>query len=192
MTQANKFLYIGFGLDPNKNGDDVSPLTLIDLGGPEKDERPVIIFDMDGTLSDDSKRKHYVTGEVKDYDSYFAEGRHDPINPKVVNRLIELWNEGFRISIITGRPDRYAMDTVRWLHEKGILQFVSDITMRHSHSYINHVDYKLAAVGLLASAGWTITQMYDDSRTVKAKFSELNMPFEVIDLNKVELILPNG
>lgn len=80
-----------------------------------------IVFDLDGTLADDSHRTHYLLQEPKDWDSYFAACSEDtPIEPMV--RLFKIFVGSFlvhpkKVEIWTGRTDRYYFQTMKWLHQ---------------------------------------------------------------------------
>ena len=61
------------------------------------------MFDWDGTLSDDSKRRHYVEQSPKDYDSYHAELFTDEVNVPLVKVMRSLIYSGHRVEIWTAR-----------------------------------------------------------------------------------------
>lgn len=77
-------------------------------------EKPVILCDIDGTLSDGEHRVHLVNGEVKDWPAYFALLSEDA----PVSRVIHAINEAFSthtICLVSGRPDTYQGATLDWL-----------------------------------------------------------------------------
>ena len=80
-----------------------------------------VVFDLDGTLADDSHRTHFLQQDPKDWDSYFAACEEDtPIEPMV--RLYKIFVGSFqvyprKVQIWTGRTDRYYFQTMRWLHD---------------------------------------------------------------------------
>ena len=50
-----------------------------------------IVFDLDGTLADDAHRQHHITGDVRDWDAYFAAcGDDAPIIEPVMELLLTL------------------------------------------------------------------------------------------------------
>ena len=74
----------------------------------------LIVFDLDGTLSDDSHRQHYVAKPNRDFKSYYAGMSLDkPIVP-VVNTMLALAAR-HDVEIWTGRPEQYRQCTVDWL-----------------------------------------------------------------------------
>ena len=82
--------------------------------------RNAILADLDGTLSDPSKRLHYIQGQKKDYDSFYKEVYFDEPTA-VVNLLREYAKKGETSLIcVTGRPDSCRQDTINWLNLHGI------------------------------------------------------------------------
>lgn len=76
------------------------------------------IFDLDMTLCDCSHRLHFITGEKKDWDSFYgALEDDDPIYDVVGLALTIVVHTGHEIILITGRPERTRTATVKWLDE---------------------------------------------------------------------------
>lgn len=73
------------------------------------------IFDIDGTLADCSHRLHYITGENKDWDSFYK----DCINDKPILPVVELAHTlqmfHSKVIFVTGRPEKYMEETLDWL-----------------------------------------------------------------------------
>jgi phosphoglycolate phosphatase-like HAD superfamily hydrolase len=77
--------------------------------------KPVIIFDLDGTLADQTHRQHHIQGEQKDWRAYFGACQHDaPIGP-VLRIMRLLRNAGTECWVWTGRSAEVLSDTRRWL-----------------------------------------------------------------------------
>jgi len=82
-----------------------------------------IVFDLDGTLADDSHRQHHITGDVKDWDAYFAACEDDVlIEPvaAILRALREDQSANHRIEIWTGRSAKYHRQTDAWLTEHNL------------------------------------------------------------------------
>ena len=87
------------------------------------------VFDLDGTLSDDGHRQHFLHQSPRDWDGYFGACDADkPIEP-VVSVMRGLWGLGhihvshpqqWDIEIWTGRPEAYREQTVAWLKRYGL------------------------------------------------------------------------
>ena len=83
-----------------------------------------IVFDLDGTLADNSAREHFITGPSKNWDAFFDACDTDtPLWP-AINTLVALYDEyGIinRIEIWTGRgegKDGTDWEKTRfWLHQ---------------------------------------------------------------------------
>ena len=74
-----------------------------------------VVFDLDGTLADDTHRQHFLEQTPKDWDGYFSAcGDDTPIWP--VRGLWSMINAcGHRVEIWTGRSDKYLHETEEWL-----------------------------------------------------------------------------
>ena len=82
-------------------------------------DRPIVLCDIDGTLADGRHREHFVQGEKKDWDSYYALLEHDsPID--IVVRWVRELAKDHTICIVSGRPDTYQLKTTAWLMQNGI------------------------------------------------------------------------
>lgn len=77
------------------------------------------IFDIDGTIADCSHRLHFITGEHKDWDSFYANCDMDKCIEPTCNlcRLIGR-TELYKIIYLTGRPESVRDKTDSWLLKK--------------------------------------------------------------------------
>jgi len=82
----------------------------------------LVIFDLDGTLSDSTHREHYVKRPVgeKDWDNFHAAAADDPPKRAVLYTFLALQSSGHTIEIWTGRDDKYRTQTLDWLEKNGI------------------------------------------------------------------------
>lgn len=92
-----------------------------------KQEKEIAIFDMDGTLSDISKRRHYVRNTEDNqpdwkpnWNKFFNEVANDSLRENVYSRVLEHANLGHEIVICSGRPERTRKDTEAWLSKYNI------------------------------------------------------------------------
>ena len=74
-----------------------------------------IVFDLDGTLSDDRHRRHHVEKHPKDFDSYHNAAYEDLPHRHILATLIALFNDAHVIEIWTGRRDNHWRKTDDWL-----------------------------------------------------------------------------
>lgn len=87
------------------------------------------LFDLDGTLADNSHRQHYVRGDNKRWDEFFAAQSGDSLNTVVADLFRVLVNSGeFCVIVVTARPERYRSETERWLTKYGL--FPERVLMR--------------------------------------------------------------
>ena len=85
-----------------------------------------VIWDLDGTLSDDRARAHFVEveeGRKRDWKSYFDAIAEDPPIAASIAILHALRTEGFRILYLTGRPEYTRPLTERWLKANGLDEY---------------------------------------------------------------------
>lgn len=79
--------------------------------------KPAVIFDIDGTLADNSHRVHYIQGTPKNWHAYNANMHLDePIEPTC--RLLRACATRYDIILMTGREDQYQGVTEDWLREQ--------------------------------------------------------------------------
>lgn len=80
----------------------------------------VVIFDIDGTLSNSSHRLKYIK-DNKDWVTFFEHMGEDPIVENVAEMYHLLESTGrFEMIIVSGRPERYRKSTIIWLKKNGI------------------------------------------------------------------------
>ncbi|HEX6910061.1 MAG TPA: HAD family acid phosphatase [Longimicrobium sp.] len=105
-----------------------------DAGGPgagaprgARDDLPrAVIWDLDGTRSDDKARAHFVEverGRARDWHSYFDAIDTDPPIAASMEVLRALHGAGIRILFLTGRPEYTRPRTVRWLEANGLTDY---------------------------------------------------------------------
>ncbi|GAA1702279.1 hypothetical protein GCM10009745_56950 [Kribbella yunnanensis] len=82
------------------------------------DQRPYAVLDIDATLSDTSRRIHYLERKPKDWDSFFAEAKNDAVLDEGLAVATTLAAD-HEIVYLTGRPERLRRDTLKWLKDNG-------------------------------------------------------------------------
>ena len=85
-----------------------------------------VIWDLDGTLSDDRARAHFVEvekGRERDWKSYFDAIGSDPPIAASLEVLRALHVAGNRVVFLTGRPEHTRRTTVRWLKANGLTNY---------------------------------------------------------------------
>ena len=126
-----------------------------------------VVFDLDGTLADDSHRVPYLNSEPKEWDLYFeACDQDEPIKP-MINTLSSLMLWGARCEIWTGRSASVAKKTRAWLAGQLPGQYHRiPIKMRPVGNYIP--DYELKALWLaeFESRGESLDLVFEDRQRV--------------------------
>jgi phosphoglycolate phosphatase-like HAD superfamily hydrolase len=82
-----------------------------------------VVWDLDGTLSDDRARAHFVEveqGKKRDWKSYFDAIGADPPIAASMEVLRAMHAAGCRIIFLTGRPEHTRRTTERWLKANGL------------------------------------------------------------------------
>jgi FMN phosphatase YigB (HAD superfamily) len=87
--------------------------------------RPTIVVDLDGTLCDSSHREHLAVN--KEWDAFHAAGKIDEPHGDVLWLLRNLPPDTTMIGL-TGRNERYRLQTVEWLTNHDI--FFDELLMR--------------------------------------------------------------
>ena len=99
--------------------------------------KPVVYFDLDGTLANCEHRKHWVTSKPKNWKAFFRGIKDDsPIEP-VMSVLTSLLKANYHIIFASGRSENTREDTVQWLKDHGIYQDVHyiGIWMRQNNDF---------------------------------------------------------
>lgn len=79
-------------------------------------ERQIAIFDVDGTLSDNSHRQHFLRQMPKDWDEFYAQMPLDSPNEPLVLLFKALRAAGmFELVVVSARPERFRKETDIWL-----------------------------------------------------------------------------
>ena len=80
----------------------------------------VVIFDIDGTLADISKRVHHIRRKPKNWNAFNAGMAQD----KAIHSMIRLCNilyaAGLRIILCSGRNEANRPETIEWLAKQGV------------------------------------------------------------------------
>lgn len=96
----------------------------------------IYIFDLDGTLSDNRHRLHYITGETKDYHAYHKECTKDEPLPlihtanAVLGRAKYMGGVPVEIKFFTGRSDVAYPETVNWLYKMTAAHQIDETVLR--------------------------------------------------------------
>lgn len=170
----------------------------------------IAIFDLDGTLADDRRRRkllppRFLTRELPppadcEYDAYHADCLNDPL---INGTLVEFHRaQGHFIAFVTARPERFLHDTAEWIarHFPDLPNFTilmrPDGDERHSPELkldlvskaFNIYTLDLTSVDGPAedrSAWQRIVAVYDDREDVLKAFAAAGVPSSRLSLIKL-------
>lgn len=91
-----------------------------------------IIIDLDGTLSNATKRRKYVTSKPKNFDKFYKNLIHDKPNMWCLDILNKFYPT-HQIILVSGRPDTYERLTKQWLNQWNIRY--DELLMRKEGDY---------------------------------------------------------
>lgn len=75
-----------------------------------------VIFDIDGTIADVRHRLHLIGDGEKKWDEFFAASHNDTVIEGSAI-LYDMASRFVQILFVTARPESYAEDTIKWLHD---------------------------------------------------------------------------
>ena len=75
----------------------------------------IVACDIDGTIANIDHRLKYVSGDKKDWKSFFGSMSEDLGRWDIINNLNNFFNLGYEIFFVSGRPDNYRKQTEKWL-----------------------------------------------------------------------------
>ena len=90
-------------------------------------KKNIVICDIDGTIANNDHRQHLLKN-FKDWDKFFAQLHLDKPIYEIIDKVIGLNNKGKKIIFITGRPEKYREQTLKWL--KNFFNFNFCLIMR--------------------------------------------------------------
>lgn len=131
---------------------------------------PTVVFDMDGVLSDASRRQHYIDYPYPDWDAFFHACGDDDLIAEVA-RLLDILDDEHRIVLLTARPIRVQPQTLAWLDRYRLRWDALIMRSRGDHTAARV--YKRRTVGELRSDGFDLRLAFeDDPRNVHMFHSE--------------------
>mgnify|MGYP003503505512 CR=1 FL=1 len=132
-----------------------------------------VVFDMDGVLSDASRRQHYLEAPRRDWEAFFAAcGEDEPVAE--VARLLEVLDSSLRIVLLTARPDHVQPQTLGWLERYGLRWDL--LVMRPGDDRSSSRDFKQRVVVQLRHYGFDLRLAFEDDRRNVAMFHREGVP----------------
>jgi hypothetical protein len=129
-----------------------------------------VVFDMDGVLSDASRRQHYLDRPFRDWEAFFQACGDDELIAEVA-RLLDVLDSELSVVLLTARPIRVQPQTLAWLRRYELRWDL--LIMRDYGDYGASRDFKREAVGELRRFGFDLLLAFeDDARNVDMFHSE--------------------
>jgi HAD superfamily, subfamily IIIB (Acid phosphatase) len=136
-----------------------------------------VVWDLDGTLSDDRARAHYVEvrrGKARDWKSYFDAIDADPPIAASMEVLRAMHAAGIRILFLTGRPEYTRPKTERWLKANGLTEY-DRLLMRPPGEFRKAGAFKVDEIARLRRE-YELVCAFEDRRDVADALREAGLP----------------
>ena len=127
---------------------------------------PLVIFDLDGVISDASHRQHFLRGARKDYRGFFTAAYLDPPYETGL-ALTASVAENHSVAILTARPHFVVDITRRWLAANEVRHDLLILRPRHGRGRGGpSADYKRHELKRLRSVGYEVALAIDDDERI--------------------------
>ena len=130
-------------------------------------------FDLDGVLSDATRRQHYLEWPRRDWETFFAECGEDELIAEVA-RVLECLDDGLRIVLLTARPIRVQAQTLAWLQRYELRWDL--LVMRDWGDYMAAPSFKRLTVHELRDYGFELRLAFEDDQRNVDMFHDEGVP----------------
>lgn len=125
-----------------------------------------VIFDVDGTLLDNSHRLHYIRERPRDWNKYTA-AIHDDSPIENVIRIARMYVESYdphdiTVLALTGRNEREREATLSQFHRFAIPISSNNLYMRPDNNFDRDDDFKRLELWALRELGYNVTTAFED------------------------------
>ena len=138
------------------------------------------IFDIDGTIADTSHRQHYMREKRKNWKAFYDEMVNDPPVVPTVRILESLKQAGYKIVLVSGRPNNYRLTTEQWL-KANYIQYDA-LYMREEFDYRADNTVKQEIYNNFIEPNYNVIGVFEDRKRVKRMWVENNI--FVFDVNQ--------
>ncbi len=126
--------------------------------------KPVVIFDIDGTLADISKRRHFVEGQKKKNWAAFNQAMVNDIPKADIVALYRALYTQYHVIVVSGRTDDFRTQTEEWFRKWQIP--LNELYMRRFGDYRADNIIKEEILHKLQAKGYQIKLVVDDRDSV--------------------------
>jgi hypothetical protein len=123
------------------------------------DAAGAVVFDMDGVLSDASRRQHYLDRPFRDWEAFFHACGDDELIAEVA-RLLDVLDPELGVVLLTARPMRVQPQTLAWLQRYELRWDL--LIMRDYGDYEASRVFKQRSVGELRRYGFDLLLAFED------------------------------
>lgn len=85
-------------------------------------DKPIVWVDIDGSIADGTHRESLIAEKPKNWPAYFSLLHLDSPIQAIIDQVNEL-AKTHTVCIVSGRPDTYQRETVKWLEEIAKIQY---------------------------------------------------------------------
>lgn len=138
----------------------------------------VVICDLDGTLADCTHRQHFTQSDPKDWKSFFGAMADDTVRVEILDQLLMLEEQGYKIIFVSARPENYREVTEAWLekhlngYELGIALIMRDSNDKRPDVEVKSDIYEKYLKNL------SILKVFDDRPSVIRMWREKGLTVE--------------
>ncbi len=132
-----------------------------------------VVFDIDGVLSDATRRQRFLEQGRRDWDAFFEACGEDPLVEEI-GKLLDLLDSDLQVVLLTGRPLRVRPQTVAWLHRYGVRYDL--LAMRDHGEYARVTVFKRRTVDELRDFGFDLQLALEDDPENQAMFEAEGVP----------------
>jgi phosphoglycolate phosphatase-like HAD superfamily hydrolase len=131
------------------------------------------VFDLDGVLSDATKRQHLVHGSRRSWNLFFELCGDDDVVAEGKSLLDDV-DESHRVVLLTARPSRVVEQTLGWLARHDLRWDL--LIMRDHGDYSMAREYKEWSVDELRAYGFELVLAVEDDRRNLEMFEGAGIP----------------
>jgi len=140
----------------------------------------IVLVDIDGTLSNQDHRNHFLTQSPKDWNSYFQACDKDEPIQDVIDMVKHLSASGYSIVYCTGRKESVRQKTKEWIGEyvhgnKLVLPFDSYLLMRKDGDFRHDTEAKPELLKEARISLDDIAFVLEDRNSMVKKWRELGL-----------------
>lgn len=132
-----------------------------------------VVFDLDGVLSDASRRQHFIEYPRRDWEAFFHACGDDELIAEV-GRLLEVLDPLHRVVLLTARPIRVQPQTLAWLERYGLRWDL--LVMRDFGDYSAARVFKQRTVHELRARYFDLRLAFEDDPRNVAMFHHEGVP----------------